>query len=195
MPKLLKKKRKAPSYPAAPKFQMEELSTNEILLPKEIEKETSGTQEMVLYFIFLFAFVSMLGSLYYSTYGDPVKNIITGQFFPIDGGFPPCELCWFARILMYPISFISLIGLVKEDKRFTDYVLPLSTIGIFLEIFHYGLQKFNFPNPFKCTMAVPCSALQVQYFGFVTIPLLALISFTAITILCLVNMRMNRNSK
>jgi len=147
---------------------------------------------IVLCIIFLFGFISMLGSLYFSTYGDPVKNILSGQIFPIDSGFPPCELCWFARILMYPISFISLVGLLKEDRHFTDYVLPLSTIGIFLEVFHYGLQKFNFPNPFRCTLSVPCSALQVQYFGFVTIPLLALIGFSLITILCLVNWKMNQ---
>ncbi len=154
--------------------------------------EANPLQDYILYFIFLFGFVSMLGSLYFSTYGDPVKNILSGQIFPIDSGFPPCELCWFARILMYPIAVISLVGLLKEDRKFTDYVLPLSTIGIFLEVFHYGLQKFNFPNPFRCTLSVPCSALQVQYFGFVTIPLLAFFGFTLITLLCLINWKMNQ---
>ena len=92
---------------------------------------------------------------------------------------------------MYPMTLISLIGLLKGDRKFTDYLLPLSTIGIFLEIFHYGLQKFNFANPFNCTLSNPCNALQVQYFGFITIPLLALVAFISITVLCLINMRLN----
>jgi len=192
MAKTVKKKRKLASYPAAPKFQIDEVSEVEVLEPAEAEKATTDAQDYVLYFIFLFAFISMLGSLYFSTFGDPVKNLLSGQIFPLDSGFQPCELCWFARILMYPITFISLVGLIKEDKHFTDYVLPLSTIGIFLDIFHYGLQKFNFPNPFRCTLSVPCSALQVQYFGFITIPFLALVGFSLITILCLINLKMNR---
>jgi disulfide bond formation protein DsbB len=155
-------------------------------------KNPQKLQGIVAYFIFLQAFIAMLGSLYFSTFGDPVRNLLMRNFFPLDGGFPPCELCWFARILMYPITILSLIGMIKEDRRFTDYVLPLSLLGMCLDFFHYGLQKWNFPNPFRCTASVPCSAMQVQYFGFVTIPFLALTAFTVITILCLVNMWLNR---
>ena len=82
---------------------------------------------------------------------------------------------------MYPLVFISGVALVKEDKRFTDYVLPLSVPGLLLAFYHYGLQKLNFPNPFQCTAANPCSALQVNYLGFITIPLLELIAFCVIT--------------
>ncbi len=197
-----KKKRKLATFPAAPKFQMDSatlLPTDKIMSfeSEAVSKKSAGTtaQDLILYFIFLFGFLSLIGSLYFSTYGDPVKNIMLGQFFPTDGGFPPCELCWFARILMYPIAIISLVGLIKDDKHFTDYVLPLSVIGVGLEIFHYGLQKWNFPNPFRCTTAVPCSALQVQYFGFVTIPLLALIGFSFVTVLCVINWQLNRRAK
>jgi len=194
MIKKTSKKKKSITYPVISKFQMETGLTDDIqtLQEKRVGVETQSAQDYLLYFIFLFSFVSMMGSLYYSTYGDPVANILRGQIFPIDSGFAPCELCWFARVLMYPIVFISGVGLIKEDRKFTDYVLPLSTLGIFLEIFHYGLQKFSFPNPFRCTLSVPCSALQVEYFGFVTIPLLALVGFTLITALCVVNWKLNR---
>lgn len=137
------------------------------------------------YGIFLQAMVATLGSLYYSTYGDPVVNFVAGNFFPYSGGFTPCELCWFARILMYPIFPMSAVALAKEDRRFTDYVLPLTLPGIALEFYHYGLQMWDFPNPFRCTAANPCSALQVNYFGFVTIPFLCLTAFVIITVLSL----------
>ena len=144
------------------------------------------------YGIFLQALIAMLGSLYYSGYGDPVKNVMDGRIFPSGGGFTPCELCWFARILMYPIVCISAVALVKEDKRFVDYVLPLAIPGVLLEFYHYGLQKWNFPNPFQCTAANPCSALQVNYLGFITIPFLCLVAFISITALALWQIRVRR---
>jgi len=133
------------------------------------------------YGVFLQALVAMLGSLYYSTFGDPVRNLATGRLFPSSGGFEPCELCWFGRILMYPLVFITGVALIKEDRRFTDYVLPFSLPGLALGFYHYGLQKLDFPNPFRCTAANPCSALQVNYLGFITIPLLEFVAFCVIT--------------
>ncbi len=153
------------------------------------------TQGMVAYLIFLQALVATLGSLYFSTFGDPWKNILAHNLFPVDNGLLPCELCWFARILMYPIVITSFVGMLKEDRHFTDYILPVSVLGIFLDTFHYALQKFHVVNPFGCTLSNPCNALQVQYFGFVTIPFLALVAFIVITILCLINMRLNRISE
>ncbi len=152
-------------------------------------------QGTVQYLIFLQALVATLGSLYYSTFGDPVKNLMMRNAFPSDNGLLPCELCWFARILMYPIVILSFVGMIKNDKKFTDYILPLSFIGILLDTFHYGLQKFNFVNPFGCTLSNPCNALQVQYFGFITIPFLALTAFIVITTLCLMNMWLNAKIK
>jgi hypothetical protein len=154
--------------------------------------KSSSLQGIIAYLIFLQAFVAMLGSLYFSTFGDPVKNIMEGNPFPFASGFLPCELCWFARILMYPIVILSAVGMIKDDKKFTDYILPLSVIGIFLDIFHYGLQKLNWQNPFGCTLSNPCNALQVQYAGFITIPLLALTAFTVITVLSLIHRRLNK---
>ncbi len=145
--------------------------------------ESSGftpRQRFFGFMIFLQALVAMLGSLYYSTYGDPVKNLMMGTAFPSSGGFAPCELCWFARILMYPMVPIAFIGLAREDKAFVYYLIPMVLLGIPLDFYHYGLQKLNFPNPFNCTAVNPCSALQVNYLGFITIPLLALVAFCVI---------------
>lgn len=55
------------------------------------------------YVIFFQALIAMLGSLYYSNFGDPVANIQAGNFFPTEGGYEPCSMCRWARILMYPI--------------------------------------------------------------------------------------------
>lgn len=137
------------------------------------------------YLVFLQALIAMLGSLYFSTFGDPVKNILAHTLFPRDSGLLPCELCWFQRILMYPVVILSAVGMLKEDNDFVDYVLPLSIIGMLLSAYHYGLQKMNIANPFGCTLVNPCTALQVQYLGFITIPFLACTAFTVITVLCI----------
>ena len=149
-------------------------------------------QTLVLYLIFLQALIAMLGSLYFSNFGDPVVNLFNRQFFTAGHGFSPCLLCWYARILTYPMVLISTVGLLKDDRRFSDYILPAAVIGIFLEIYHYSLQKFHIFTPFGCTLTNPCDALQVQYVGFITIPFLALLAFLFITFLCVMNIWLHR---
>ena len=151
-------------------------------------------QRTFAFLIFLQALVATLGSLYFSTYGDPVKNVLSGTAFPSHSGFPPCELCWFARILMYPMVPIAFIGLAREDKAFVYYLIPLVLLGIPLDFYHYGLQKLNFPNPFNCTAANPCSALQVNYLGFITIPLLALTAFCVIGFCIVMFLKSNKQA-
>lgn len=139
----------------------------------------------LLVMIFVQALIAMLWSLYYGFYGDPVQNIIAGNFFPWSG-FDPCELCWYARILMYPIVLISLIALIKKDYHSVDTILPFSILGIGLEIYHCVLQKTQIDAWFACTSAHPCAALEVNYFWFITIPFLCLIAFIVIFISALI---------
>lgn len=144
--------------------------------------------------IFLISLLATAGSLYYSTFGDPVANYLAGNMLPFGNGLTPCVLCWFARIFMYPIVIISYVGMIKNDRRGTDYVLPLALMGIVLETYHYALQKLPIQSFFTCTNANPCNALQVNYFGFVTIPFLALLAFVGITVLAVFNTYLNHQS-
>lgn len=152
----------------------------------------SKLQPLIWVGIFLQSFVAMVGSLYFSTFGDPVANLASGNLFAMGHGLMPCDLCWYARILMYPMVFISYIGIAKKDKRFTDYILPMAILGIFLDSYHYAIQKLPIPTFYTCSSAVPCDALQVNYLGFITIPFLALVAFIVITVLCLLNWWINK---
>lgn len=138
-------------------------------------------KQKLLAIIFIQALLAMLGSLYYGYFGDPILNLQTGHRFNPLNGLVPCELCRYARILMYPIVFISLIWLLERSTKCVKYILPLSIVGIGLEIYHYLLQKVNFTTSFTCTYANPCNALEVNYLGFITIPLLCMIAFIVIT--------------
>ncbi|WKZ30360.1 MAG: disulfide bond formation protein B [Candidatus Dojkabacteria bacterium] len=148
-------------------------------------------QQFLWLFIFIVSLTAMLGSLYYSTFGDPVGNVMSGNFFPTEGGYEPCMLCWFARILMYPIVPISAVGIFKKDTRFTDYVLPLSLPGILLDTYHYALQKFPIVTISTCSANNPCNAMEINYLGFITIPFLALTAFIIISVLALANTWVN----
>ncbi|HEU5138441.1 MAG TPA: disulfide oxidoreductase [Bacillales bacterium] len=121
-----------------------------------------------LYFAWLTAIVATGGSLYFSEIA----------------GFVPCELCWYQRILMYPLVIILGIACFKGDKRIIPYVLPLSIIGGCISIYHYSEQKFGAPS--ICTSNVPCSGEYINWLGFITIPLLALTAFVMITVFLLI---------
>lgn len=149
------------------------------------------------YATLLIASLGLLGSLYYSNYGDPAANIFSRDIFPIGEGFPPCRYCWYARILLYPMVPISLVGLLKKDKNVLDYLFPLSVLGVILTAYHSILQWF--PQAVQkvagnCDLLTPCSVSEVAYFGFVTIPFLGFIAFTLITALILAGKRMDREN-
>ena len=127
----------------------------------------SGKKVWVLYFAWLVSVTATLGSLYFSEIR----------------GFIPCDLCWFQRIFMYPLVVILGIGTFQSDISVKKFVLPLSIVGGLISIFHYLEQKVpGFGGIRPCVSGVPCSAEYINWFGFVTIPFLALTAFTLITI-------------
>lgn len=118
---------------------------------------------------FAVALTATLGSLYFSE----IRHFI------------PCTLCWYQRILMYPLVIITLVGIIEQDDFLPTYVLPFSLIGILVSGYHYLLQWGVFGNAAACTVGIPCNARYISYFGFVTIPFLALTAFILITIIML----------
>jgi len=113
------------------------------------------------------AIIATLGSLYFSE----VMHFI------------PCTLCWYQRIFMYPLVIFLGIAVYRNDKKIYQYVLPLSIIGILISGYHTILQKIPYLQQFEmCTSGVPCSKDYINWLGFITIPMLALIAFIIITI-------------
>ncbi len=98
-------------------------------------------------------------------------------------GFIPCELCWYQRILMYPLIVILGIGFYKKDRNSAYYALPLSIIGMGVSFVHYLHQKTDFfKQAIQCTQGVPCSGQYINWLGFITIPFLAFMAFLMITV-------------
>ncbi len=95
--------------------------------------------------------------------------------------FAPCMLCWYQRIFMFPLVFVLAAGLFPFDPRVVRYALPLAIGGLLVAVYHLLLTAGFIPeNLTPCRQGIPCSTVQVQWFGFVTIPLLSAVAFTAI---------------
>ncbi len=124
-----------------------------------------------MYIALVTAWVAMCGSLYFSE----VR------------GYVPCVLCWYQRILMYPLTLVIAIGLLRRDWNLPYYVLPFSLIGLGVSTYHYLLEKTDlFAGSAACRQGVSCTTQWINWFGFVTIPFLALTAFLIISIMTVV---------
>lgn len=111
-------------------------------------------------------------------------------FFSERMGFVPCVLCWYQRILMYPLVIFLGMAFYLNDRWIYKYILPLSLIGMLVSGYHYALQKVPSMQEFSvCQSGIPCSGQYINLLGFITIPFLALIAFTIITMMMLILMR------
>jgi disulfide bond formation protein DsbB len=96
-------------------------------------------------------------------------------------GYTPCVLCWYQRIAMFPLVLVLAAGLFPFDPRVVRYALPLAVAGWLLAAFHLALVAGWIPESIgPCRQGVPCSDVQITWFGFVTIPLLSVIAFSLI---------------
>lgn len=101
--------------------------------------------------------------------------------------YPPCALCWYQRIALYPLVFVIGTGLVLNDRRVTAYALPLAILGLGVSVYH-NLLYYGFvaEELAPCTEGIPCNAIQLELLGFVTIPLMSLASFLAVTVFLII---------
>jgi disulfide bond formation protein DsbB len=99
-------------------------------------------------------------------------------------GLTPCVLCWYQRIFMFPLVFVLVAGLFPFDPKVVRYALPLACAGLLIAGFHLLLTAgYISENMTPCVQGVPCAKVQIQWFGFLTIPLLSFISFLTINTL------------
>lgn len=99
-------------------------------------------------------------------------------------GMTPCVLCWYQRIAMFPLVLILGMGLFRDDARSVTYASPLAWVGWGIAAYHclifWGVVAEGL---IPCGKGSSCADADVQVAGFVPIPLLSLIAFTAILVL------------
>ena len=140
--------------------------------------QASNANWTIIFICWIIASVSTLGSLFFSEIME----------------FPPCALCWYQRIFMFPLVLIFLIGLFPFDKSIVKYALPLAILGWCFAFYHYLLYSGIIPESLQpCSQGVSCSETYLDLFGFLTIPMLSLISFsTIVTLLLILKRRLSK---
>ncbi len=135
-------------------------------------------KENILYLAWFQALISMLGSLFFS---EIMK-------------LPPCVLCWYQRILLYPLVAIIAVGIIRKDKGVPYYVLPLTIIGLFIATYHNLLYWKILPESYApCAAGISCTTKLIEWFGFVTIPFLSFLSFAIITACMIISLKLNKH--
>jgi disulfide bond formation protein DsbB len=103
-----------------------------------------------------------------------------GSLFLSDiAGFVPCELCWYQRICMYPLSIITLAAAIRNDHRIAGYLLPFPVIGAAVSTYHLLVENGVVGQSTVCRLSAPggCATKWIEEFGYVTIPTLAITAF------------------
>lgn len=150
------------------------MNTENIRSPRP--DDTSAWQ--LVFAAWLIATISTLGALFF---GEVMH-------------YPTCTLCWYQRIFMFPLAVILPFGLFPFDRKVVRYALPLALLGAVFAAFHQILVAGFIPERIQpCTQGVPCAATVIEWFGFVTIPLLSVIAF--LIIVALLSLAHFRSSK
>jgi disulfide bond formation protein DsbB len=86
-----------------------------------------------------------------------VAAIATGGslFFSEIAHFVPCELCWFQRICMYPLSITLLLMALANDHRAARYLLPLPVVGAGISVYHLLVENGVVKESQACLVSAP----------------------------------------
>ena len=103
-------------------------------------------------------------------------------FFSEIAHFVPCELCWYQRICMYPLSITTLLAALANDERIARYLLPLPVAGAGVAVYHLLVENGVVGQSTSCLISAPggCGVKWIDEFGYVTIPTLALTAFALV---------------
>ncbi|MDA3915821.1 MAG: disulfide bond formation protein B [Deltaproteobacteria bacterium] len=124
----------------------------------------------LLFITWIIVTISTLGSLFFSHVME----------------FAPCVLCWYQRICLFPLVIILATGLFPFDKRVVKFAFLLAIAGWLTAFYHNLLYSGIIPQEMQpCSKGVSCTEKYIDLFGFLTIPMLSLLSFTTIITLLL----------
>ena len=127
--------------------------------------QTSNSNWTIIFTCWIVASISTLGSLFFSEIME----------------FAPCVLCWWQRIFIYPLVLIFTVGLLSFDKSVIKYSFPLAIAGWFVALYHTLLYYGFIPESIQpCSQGVSCTEVYIELFGFLSIPVLSLMAFSAI---------------
>ena len=134
----------------------------------------SETNFQFAYAAWMVALAGALGSLFF---GEVMK-------------LPPCTLCWYQRICLFPLVSVLAVGIGLRDLLLGIYAAPLVLAGLGIALYHNGVQAGLIPETLTpCTGTSSCGEKQLELMGFITIPMLSASAFAAVGLLLLLHQR------
>lgn len=131
-------------------------------------------QAVYLFLAFIISMMATLGSLFFS-------EVM---------GYPPCILCWYQRICMYPLVLIIGAANLFPAKNSFHFAFPLTLIGWLIAVYHNLLYYKILPeSEVPCREGISCTTVFFEYLNFITIPSLSFFAFTFIGILLILTRR------
>lgn len=128
-------------------------------------KLREAARENAYTLIFLATLSALLGSLFFSEIAR----------------FTPCVLCWWQRIFMYPQVLLVYIGIMRNDAlSLRWYLLGLNAVGAFFSLYHNVVLLYpQYGEVVSCAAKGGPSCIDGYqfYYGYITIPLMALTVF------------------
>lgn len=111
--------------------------------------------------------------------------VVGSLFYSEVAGFPPCSLCWYQRIFIYPQIILLGGALIRRDRSVARHVLPLSIIGGVIALYNSYLQ-YGGSSIIPCAAdpgVIDCARRFVFEFGYLTLPLMSLTAFILLALL------------
>lgn len=131
----------------------------------------------------------------YLAWGISLFSTFASLFFSEILKFPPCSLCWYQRIFMYPLAIIIPVGILSADKYISRYVTALSAFGLLFATYHTLIYHNIIQEAITvCTADLSCKTKQLELFGFLSIPLMSFLSFLLIFIFALKGLKNEKRS-
>jgi len=124
--------------------------------------------------------------------------VVTGAtlgslFFSEVMELPPCSMCWYQRLFMFPLPIVIGAGLFPFDPKAVRYALPPAITGCAVAIYHTLLQQgIISESAAPCRQGVPCAEARIALLGFLASPMLSLLAFSTATVLLILAHRSAR---
>ncbi len=113
-------------------------------------------------------------------------------WFSEGAGFPPCELCWYQRIAMYPLVIVLGAAALRSSTTARLAGIVFAGFGLAVSAWHNVIETFPRLDTGSCDPTNPCTIRWVEGLGFWTIPRMAAACFALILTLCMVDHHVTR---
>lgn len=107
-------------------------------------------------------------------------------------GFIPCRLCWYQRMMMYPLGLVLIAAILSREQLGRLYAILLASFGAAISTYHILIERFPSLEGSTCDPKIPCTLIWTQRFGYMTIPVMALSGFLAILALLWIDKTSNK---